>query len=66
MVTVRVPRDFKAPVQVEFELTRPDSAIEEMREGLDSALRAVGIKFAGLNPDSASQKGDAKSDIPAY
>ena len=66
IVTVRVQRNFTPPLPVEFQLTRSDSAIEEIREGLDSALRAIGIKLAGLNPDSASQKAVAKSEIPAH
>ena len=64
-----VALDFAKPIefntQVELQFRRPDTAAEEVREMGDSVLRSIGIKSAGLNPDSSANLFYVTSSVPA-
>jgi hypothetical protein len=52
------------PAEIEFHLRRQDTALEEGREMLDSVLRSVRISVPGLNPDSARNRFQIRSEVP--
>ena len=58
--TRRVP----LPTQIEFRLRRQDTRLEEAREMLDSVLQSIGISVPGLNPDSARNRFQIRSEVP--
>jgi hypothetical protein len=63
-VRVRLGSSFKLPLTVRFQFRRPDTKLEDLREGLDSLLRTIPIRVPGLNPDSPATEFEASAEIP--
>ena len=64
--TIRVPltSSFKLPLRVTFQFRRPDTKLEDLREGLDSMLRSIRIRIPGLNSDSSANEFEASAEVP--
>jgi hypothetical protein len=63
-VRVRLASSFKLPLTVRFQFRRPDTKLEDLREGLDSLLRTIRIRVTGLNPDSPATEFEASAELP--
>lgn len=64
VVALDFPDPVTANVKIELVFRRPDTAIEEGCEMLDSVLRSFGIRLPGLNPDSTANLFRIRTLIP--
>ena len=65
VLELTVPEPLEAHTHIELLFRRQDTPVEEAREMLDSVLRSLGIKVAGLNPDSSGNHFQITSTIPS-